>query len=125
MELEDVRETLVPRVAELEGLLQSAQTLADQKIGETAHLTGVLADAQARAAQLELAAQAASQEVGAMHATLADVSARLRDQTEAVTRLETALARAEAELRVVKSSRSWRWTAWLRSLAGKSPDENA
>jgi hypothetical protein len=31
---------------------------------------------------------------------------------------EQRLAQVDTELRAVKSSRSWRWTAWLRALAG-------
>ena len=47
MELEDERDALAPRWAELEQLLAAAQTLADGKIDESAHLGKVLAELRA------------------------------------------------------------------------------
>jgi len=47
---------------------------------------------------------------------LAGLEAGLRTaQTEATTRLER-INQLDAEQRAMKSSRSWRWTSWLRSL---------
>ena len=44
MELEDVRDELAPRLAQVEDLLTAAQTLADAKLDEAAHLAGVRDD---------------------------------------------------------------------------------
>lgn len=52
MELEDARDELAPRLADLERLLAGAQALADAKLGESAHLATVLADTQAQGAHL-------------------------------------------------------------------------
>src|SRR5258708_14696242 len=48
MELEDERDELRPKLAGTEKLLVAAQTLADAKLEESAHLTKVLADLQAQ-----------------------------------------------------------------------------
>ncbi|MSU45611.1 MAG: hypothetical protein EXS42_00425 [Lacunisphaera sp.] len=116
MELEDTRESLTPRLAELEQLLQAAQALADLKIDEAAHLGKVLADLQMHCDHL----QQASQELTSTRAALADSAARLAQRDAAVLRLETTLRQLEAELRAMTSSRSWRWTGWLRTLGEKS-----
>lgn len=46
MELEDVRDELAPKLADTEALLTSAQTLADKKSEESAHLSKTLAELQ-------------------------------------------------------------------------------
>ena len=108
MELEDARDGLAPRLAELEQLLKTVQNLADQKLDEAAHLEKVLADLQAHCDRL----QQAGVELATTRAALVDAMARVTQRDEAVRQIET-------ELKSVKSSRSWRWTAWLRSLGGK------
>jgi chromosome segregation ATPase len=112
MELEDARDSLAPRVAELEQLLQAAQTLADQKLDEAAHLGKVLAEAQTRGEQL-------NQLYLRIGGELSGVVTKLDQREARVQQLEKSLQQLESELQTLKSSRSWRWTAWLRSLAGK------
>jgi len=112
MELEDVRDTLAPRLAELEQRLQAAQTLADGKTGEAAHLEKVLAAARIQWEQVRQLQQLTGEELAAARAAAADAGTTLHQRSETVARLE-------AELRAVKSSRSWRWTAWLRALGGR------
>src|SRR5687768_15134005 len=48
MELEDTRDELGPQLAGAEKLLAAAQTLADAKLAESAHLATVLAGVQAQ-----------------------------------------------------------------------------
>jgi chromosome segregation ATPase len=48
MELEDTRDELAPRLAETAALLAEAQSLAELKSGESAHLERVRADLQAQ-----------------------------------------------------------------------------
>jgi chromosome segregation ATPase len=119
MELEDARDSLTPRLQELEQLLGQAQTLADQKLNEAAHLAKVLADCQARAAQLQEMHDRAAADLAASRAAVAAAEARLTERVATIARLETGLKQAETELQALRSSRSWRWTAWLRSLGGK------
>jgi hypothetical protein len=119
MELEDVRENLGPRLAELDKLLAETQTLADLKTEEATHLGRVLADLQAQFANLNQVHQLAAQDLAAARASLAETNARLGQQTEAAGQLAADRDRLATELRTIKTSRSWRWTAWLRTLGGK------
>jgi chromosome segregation ATPase len=48
MELEDVRDELAPRLADVEKLLAAAQSLADQKAEESGHLAKTRSDLQAQ-----------------------------------------------------------------------------
>ena len=152
MELEDTRDELAPKLTGLEKLLAAAQTIADQKLDEAAHLEKVRSDLQAQyehmrhmqhvthealaAARSEVAALAAREasllsEVENLHVLthvqaegsrqqldrIAALTAELGTaQAESATRLER-INQLDAEQRAMKGSLSWRWTAWLRSLA--------
>ena len=113
MELEDARDAATARLTEIEGLLRAAQAIADQKMEEAAHAEKVRADLQAQFGRLqELQAAAA--------AALAAAQARLQETSARVAAHQQREAELDAELRGLKASRSWRWTAWLRALGGKS-----
>lgn len=144
MELEDERDELAPRVTELENLLTSAQKLADQKLEEAAHLDQVRAGLQAQFEHMRHmqhvtneALNATRAQLAAAQQSLAEADARATSQEAALTSLRTNLAQGasdlqaarnalqahseriaqlDAELRALKTSRSWRWTAWLRAL---------
>jgi hypothetical protein len=114
MELEDARDEIAARSAETGRLLSAAQSLADQKLDEAAHSEKVRAELQAQhdeLQQLQLVTQAALEaERARLHETAASSAAHQQREMQ-----------LEAELRGVKASRSWRWTAWLRSLGSKNP----
>lgn len=151
MELEDTRDELAPQIAQLEKLLDEAQTLADHQTDTAAHLERVRAGLQAEfdhlrhtqhvtnealnAARAEAGALAAREktlldEVENLHlltrqlaeteqqhltriaALEKDIGATLAESTARQERIN----RLDAERRAMKASRSWRWTAWLRSL---------
>ncbi len=151
MELEDARDELAPRLAQTETLLAAAQTLADQKLEEAAHLASVRDDLLAQMQHLRHvqhvtheALQATRERVAAAEGALAkerQLSSALKAQTEALAASVDALdarlreherlladARTVAAqrldriqqldetVRTMKASRSWRWTAWLRSI---------
>lgn len=151
MDLEDVRDELAPQVTRLEKLLADAQTLADAKTEEAAHLEQVRVALQTEFDHLRHVQHVTNEALNAVRADFITLTAReqaLLGEVEALqllthqlaeterqqlTRLiamETQLAalRAETEQRVtrineldaeqktMKASRSWRWTAWLRSL---------
>ena len=120
MELEDARDSLAPRLVELDQLLQAAQTLSDHKTDESAHLEKILAEARTQGEQLRQLQQQTSEDLATTRAALAEVTARLTQRDEAVLQLEASLRRLDSELQTVKSSRSWRWTAWLRK-PGRQP----
>lgn len=165
MELEDVRDELAPKLAGVEKLLAAAQTLADQKTGEAAHLAGLRADLQtqyehmrhmqhvtnealnATRRQLATAEQTVAAdrlihqgllvEIGHTNEQLAaslgkcdslvrqlalannQLAARneqLRECAAEVAAKQRRIGQLDAEQHAMQASRSWRWTAWLRSL---------
>lgn len=151
MELEDTRDELAPRLTELEKLLTAAQTLADQKLEEAAHLGKVRSELQAQfehmrhmqhvtnealtASRGESAALAAREtnllsEVETLQVLIRQQAEGSRQQLDRIAALTAELRTAQAESatqgeritqldaeqRAMKGSRSWRWTAWLRSL---------
>jgi len=153
MELEDTRDETGGRLEETGKLLQAAQSLADQKLDEAAHAERVRADLQAQFVHLQHVQQLTQQELRVAQDRLAvteqalaaekqgtaDFAAQLRQLQEIQRKLEARLAEAttsnearqqrvgelDVEIRGMKASRSWRWTAWLRSLErtvlGKKP----
>lgn len=151
MELEDTRDELTPQVAKLEKLLAEAQTLADRKTDEAAHLERVRASLQAEyehmrhmqhvtnealnAARAEAGGLASREkallsEVENLHLLTGQLAESERQHLTRIAALEKDIAaalaesaarldrinRLDAEQRAMKASRSWRWTAWLRSL---------
>ncbi len=114
MELEDARDTLAPKVAELTAVVRTAQSLADQKLDEAAHLARVLAEAQAHAAHLAQLHAQASADLAASRAQLATLETQLRQRDDLLAQNESVRAQLTAELRAIKASRTWRWTSWLR-----------
>lgn len=151
MELEDGRDELAPKLADTEKLLTAAQSVADRKLEEAAHLEKVRSELQAQyehmrhmqhltnealtAARAEAATLTAREK--SLLAEVADLQTRSRQladtgrqqlehissleanlrttQAESATRFER-INQLDTEQRGLKSSRSWRWTAWLRSL---------
>ena len=111
MELEDERDQLAPRLAEIESLLAAAQQLADGKAAEAAHLGQVVADTQAHASNLQKIFDQTSAELFAVSTRLTQSEAAA---STARTEAEKTISALRADIAAMKSSRSWRWTAWLR-----------
>ncbi len=151
MELEDVRDELSPKLADVEKLLAAAQNLADQKSEEAAHLAKTLSDLQAQydhlrhmqhvtnealndtrrqlaeitshltAAQqrgtlLQREGVALADQASRLTADLKKVSRELDEENSIATARLIRINELDAEIRALKSSRSWRWTEWLRSV---------
>lgn len=121
MELEDERDALADRLAAHAALLRDAQQLADTQLAAAAQAAG-------RAEALAVELRAASEALAA--ATRATAEAQERGSTLARERDAVRSARDEAaarattlaaELHALRATRSWRWTAWLRALAGGDP----
>lgn len=149
MELEDARDEAGAKLSETGKLLQAAQALTDQKLDEAAHSEKTRADLQAQFEHLRhvqhvtnealesARRQLAVAEQALTHETQlsADLAAQLRQLQETQQKLEAQLRETiatnavrqqrieqlDAEIRDIKASRSWRWTAWLRALGGKKP----
>lgn len=151
MELEDVRDELMPNLASLEAQLTAAQTLADRKVEEAAHLERVRAGLQEQYEHMRHMQHVTNEALIAARSEAAALATREKDLLSALNQLqqhadglaeaqrqhlgrintleqELTAAQAEsaarrerinqldAEQRALKDSRSWRWTAWLRSL---------
>ena len=144
MELEDVRDETGARLGNSDHLLRAAQILTDQKLDEAAHSAKAHADLQAQFEHLRHIQHVTNEALESTRTQLAatgqaldsekQLNSGLADQLhqlqETRQKLETQLREAgatlasrqqridqlEAEVRGLRSSRSWRWTAWLRSL---------
>ncbi len=145
MELEDARDETGARLADTGQLLQAAQTLADRKLDEAAHSEKTRADLQAQFEHLRHvqhvtneALESTRLQLAAAERSLAyekrlsiwargpaspvagrpvrDLRAQLRDAADALAARQQRIEQLDAEVRVLRSSRSWRWTAWLRGL---------
>ncbi len=143
-ELEDAREELLGRLAEQGRLQREAQDLADRALADHDHLATAhrdllahrdhlqhvlhvtnealestrsqlrttendLAAAKTRSAELEA-------DLKAIQAEAARLSRELAATAELAAQRAARIGQLDGELRAMKSSRSWRWTAWLRSL---------
>ena len=144
MELEDARDEAAPRLADADRLVAAAQVLADQKVDEAGHLEKVRADLQAQFEHMRHMQHVTNEALNAARTDLAATQQSLATAREAQDGLLLQLGRAQEELlalehslraaqadardraarvaqldaeqRLMKSSRSWRWTAWLRAL---------
>lgn len=144
MEIGDERDATATRLAETERLLAEAQRLTDAKLDEAAHLERVRADLQAQFDHLRHQQHVTHQALEQVRAQLAHTETSWRHEREVTTGLQlqlvaqnaalrsaeqhaaaletestaraARLAELDREQRAMKSSRSWRWTAWLRSL---------
>lgn len=151
MELEDIRDELAPRLAQVENLLAAAQDLADRKVDEATHLAGVQDDLQSQlqhlrhvqhvtnealeaarrqaaaseealsrerdlAGDLRLRCEALASTIASLEARLSQTEGQLSGSLQESARRLERIAELDAEMRAMKASRSWRWTAWLRSL---------
>ena len=114
MDLEDARDAATGRLTEIERLLSAAQALADQKLDEAAHVEKVRADLQVQFEHLRSLHVVAT---GALDAA----RARLDAATAGAAAHQLRVAELETDLRNLRASRSWRWTAWLRALGGNPP----
>lgn len=122
MELEDARAELAAKLAEAGQLQRATQALADRKLDEAAHLEKVLADIQTHLERLHQQQVQANRDFEATCAALAQSEAQLAAGNTTVRQLVADLLKLNVELAAIKSSRSWRWTAWLRALGGKPGD---
>lgn len=85
MELEDTRDEQAPRLAETSSLLAAAQSLAEAKVAEAAHLEKVRADLQAQFDHLRHAQHTTNEALNATRAEATQLAAR---QSELLTEVE-------------------------------------
>ncbi len=144
MELEDARDDIATRFDDAEDLRRVAQTIADGKIDEAAHLEGVRSELQHQyehmrhmqhvtnealnASRSEFAAierayatekqttATLSSQIAALKALVNELQARVAGLAETSAERAKRIGALDGELALMKQSRSWRWTAWWRSL---------
>ena len=123
MELEDARDELAPKLVEAEKMQRAAQLLADQKVSLARNADAIVADYTARLAAAEQHAALLQRELGnatnllqQQRSEFAALEKRIAAATSAGSSAKARVSDLEAEMHSLKSTRSWRWTAWLRSL---------
>ena len=98
MELEDERDVLAPRLAETSALLAAAQTLAEQKVAEAAHLEKIRAGLQAEFDHLRHVQHETNEALNATRAEAAQLAARRTELLAEVEQLHVLTRQlAEAE----------------------------
>lgn len=116
MELEDARDEVASRLEANDQLLQAAQSLTDQKLAEAANAERTRADLQTQFAELQRLLHATNEALVTAQGQLTDATTKLESQGREAAARQGRIEQLDAELRRIKSSRSWRWTAWLRGM---------
>lgn len=96
MELEDTRDEMAPKLAELEKLLTAAQALADQKLEAAAHLEKVRSDLQAQFEHMRHMQHVTNEALTAARGEVAALAARETNWLGEIEQLQT-LAHLQAE----------------------------
>lgn len=109
MELEDLRDELTPKLQSAEKLQAASQAIADEKADLARHLESVLGTHVAQLSAAERQARQSQQDLEHAKAEIRNLQARLEQLGQKCEQLG-------AELAAMKAARSWRWTAWLRSI---------
>lgn len=123
MELEDERDEVAGRLDDTNRLLHAAQSLADQKMAEAAHLERIRSEGETQFGHLQRLHRVNTGALEAARTQLQDLQQRLESQLREAAAREQRLAQVDADLRALKATRSWRWTAWLRALARPGGDK--
>ena len=116
MELEDARDETALRLSETEKLLRTAQALADQKLDEAAHAENTRADLQAQHEHLQHVQHVTHEALNLSRTQLQEARQVLELQLRETATRQQRIDQLDTEVRNLRSSRSWRWTAWLRAL---------
>lgn len=123
MELEDLRDELRTELAATQTLLAQSQALADSTAQSQDRTEAARAELQEECNGLRAALHQAREQEIVLAARItqaqSDTAAReraLQDVQAVLATLRSRVEQLETERRVLKSSRSWRWTAPLRSL---------
>lgn len=123
LELEDVRDELQTRAAEHSKLLADLQSIADRSLAGLQNAHAAETTARQALARSENENREMQLKLGALRRDFETTSERLSkalklvDQVEGTAAAQKArIERLDAELKTLKASLSWRWTAPLRSF---------
>jgi LmbE family N-acetylglucosaminyl deacetylase len=106
----DAKEAELQRIGQQTRLALDAKEAELQRIGQEARLA-----LDAKEAELQRQAAESASTLAARQAAFQQEAERMAQQ---VADLQVQVAQGQAELRSVYTSRSWRWTAWLRRGPG-------
>jgi chromosome segregation ATPase len=123
LELEDVRDELQATIDQRTKILGELQSAADrafleaqQSRADETRAQQALAASREEQHQLQRTVESLREEIATTARRLSEVQATWRD-AQVVTAAQSArIETLDAELRKMKASRTWRWTAPLRSL---------
>lgn len=116
MELEDARDELASRLAQVDQTLTEMQSMIQTRISERDRLTAQnseleaqLSSARLQLAELDHSLQRSQARESELRKTLAQNEATSAER-------QACINKQEVQLHALRISRSWRWTAPLRSL---------
>jgi len=116
MELEDARAELAAQLARLVPLLTETQTVANARIAERDHLLKLKAEMDRLVNQLNQELGETRTAVQHWQSCATDLGKALSESVRTAAERNDRIAELESQLQAIKASRSWRWTAPLRSL---------
>lgn len=123
LELEDVQDELRTEIGQRAKILAELQVLADRALAESreAHITEAAAQQALNASReaqqaLQATVESLRQETENMNRGITQLQNALSETNTAVATRAERIATLDRELGQMKSSRSWRWTAPLRSI---------
>lgn len=100
--------------------LRHMQHITNEALNDTRRqlddTTRQLTNAQQRANQLQRESVALADQARQLTANLQKLNKELNEENSIATARLIRINELDAEIRALKASRSWRWTAWLRSL---------
>ncbi|MEO7412974.1 MAG: hypothetical protein ABIZ81_06425 [Opitutaceae bacterium] len=123
LELEDIRDELQARGTEYSKLLCELQSIADRSLAELQNAHAAETTARQALADAEKDNREVQIKLGALRRDFETASDRLSKALKLVDQVEgnaagqkARIERLDAEMKNLKSSASWRWTAPLRSI---------
>lgn len=117
MELEDARDELSPKLSDCERLLSDAQTLADQKLEEAAHLAKTLSDLQAQYEHLRHMQHVTNEALNDTRRQLSETSGQLTTAQQRSTHLQREIA--------ALTDQNGQLSAQLKKISRELDEENA
>jgi chromosome segregation ATPase len=114
--LDGVREDLEGQVRHLRHVQHVTHEALEAARAETAAAAQALAAERQTASELRARSEALAAAVASLEARVQAAEQRLAGSEEESARRLARIGQLDTELRAMKASRSWRWTAWLRSV---------
>ncbi len=114
--LDGVRVELEAQVRHLRHVQHVTHEALEAARAQTAAAEQALSAERQTASELRARGEALAAAVASLEARVQTVQARLAETKAESLRRLVRIGQLDTEIRAMKASRSWRWTAWLRSL---------